>query len=102
MLARRRSFSASMLAISALAAPLFAASPRYLCGAFDPTELTNVVYVSATEGKDSRTCGASLLKQCKSIAQGISNCNKPNCAVLVAYDRYSLPTTVNLRTGVHL
>lgn len=73
----------------------------YFCGgAADVSKLTNVIYVSATLGTGSASCGASLTHQCQTIPTGISRCSGTNCNVLVDYNTYSPTATITLADGV--
>ncbi|MBW7885794.1 MAG: hypothetical protein H3C34_24820, partial [Caldilineaceae bacterium] len=71
------------------------------CGSADLTQLQTYIYV-APAGNDSDTCGSSSATACASIAQGIDRCSGRQCGVLVAWGRYKLTQTIQLRDGVDL
>ena len=81
-----------------LGAPLQAEAQ---CPGIDLVARQNLVYVS-DQGSDTGVCGQSAATACKSIAQGIANCNGPSCSVLVRHGRYAITASIVLRDGVDL
>jgi hypothetical protein len=79
-----------------LGAPLQAAAQ---CPGVDLAGRQNLIYVS-NQGNDGGGCGQTTGSACKSIAQGIANCNGPACNVLVRHGLYPTSASIALRDGV--
>jgi hypothetical protein len=77
------------------------ATPAVRCAGADPPRLPKVVYVSP-EGSDKGDCGQSTASPCKTIQQGIENCNVQNCGVLVRYGTYNTGKPIDVHDGVSL
>ena len=76
-----------------------ASNPR--CGDADLSVLKILVYVSP-QGVDGGGCGQTTAAACKSIQQGIDNCNGAACGVLLRHGLYPTTATINLRDAVHV
>lgn len=77
------------------------AAPTVRCGLADLSKLTRKVYVQ-TGGTDVNGCGTSVSNACKTVQQGIRECDGVGCGVLVRYGKYELPATIELVGGVSL
>lgn len=72
-----------------------------VCGRADLAPLTSRIYVAA-DGTDDGSCGSAYDKSCKTVAYGLGRCGASGCGVLVRWDVYPTPTTIELRDGVNL
>ncbi len=77
------------------------AAPAERCGPADLSELTKKVYVTS-KGTDAAGCGTTAGNACKTIQQGIKECNGAGCGVLVRHGKYELQSTIELASGVSL
>jgi hypothetical protein len=69
------------------------------CAGADLSKLVTAIYVSP-EGNDSAGCGQQPGLACKTIQQGIRNCEGDGCGVVVRYGVYQLPAPLELADGI--
>ena len=72
-----------------------------VCGTANLSALNSAIYV-APGGSDSTSCGRTAALPCASIHQGIDNCARAGCGVLVRYGRYKTTATISLKDGVSI
>jgi hypothetical protein len=77
----------------------FLAGAAAACPGADLSRMQMLVHVSA-DGSDSDNCGATPASACKSISQGIRNCSRAGCAVVVRHGLYATNDSVRLADGV--
>ncbi len=70
-----------------------------VCGTADVSGLNSAIYV-APDGSDSTSCGRTAASPCASIHQGIDNCTRRGCGVLVRHGLYKTTATITLKDGV--